>query len=70
MLLGRYIPIISPLAIAGSLAAKNSVPNSEGTLDASGMAFGVILLGVIIVVTALSFFPALSLGPVAEYLSL
>lgn len=70
MLLGRYIPIISPLAIAGSLATKNSVPNSEGTLDASGMAFGVILLGVIIVVTALSFFPALSLGPVAEYLSL
>ncbi len=69
MLLGRYIPIIGPLAIAGSLASKNTVPESEGTLDTSGIAFGVILSGVIIVVAALSFFPALTLGPVAEYLS-
>jgi K+-transporting ATPase ATPase A chain len=70
MLLSRFIPILGPLAIAGSLASKNIVPSSEGTLDSSSVAFGVILLGVIIVVTALSFFPALSLGPIAEYLSL
>lgn len=70
MLLGRYIPIIGPLAIAGSLASKNTVPESEGTLDTSGLAFGVILSGVIIVIAALSFFPALTLGPIAEYLSL
>jgi K+-transporting ATPase ATPase A chain len=70
MLFGRFIPIIGPLAIAGSLASKNTVPSSEGTLDTSDMAFGVILLGVILIVTALSFFPVLSLGPVAEYLSL
>ncbi|MFH0735198.1 MAG: potassium-transporting ATPase subunit KdpA [bacterium] len=70
MLMGRYIPIIGPMAIAGSLAAKKTVPFSEGTLRADSVAFGVVLLGVLIVVAALSFFPALSLGPLAEYFSL
>ncbi len=70
MLLGRYIPIIGPIAIIGSLAAKKTIPFSEGTLKAESIAFGVVLLGVIIVVAALSFFPALSLGPIAEYFSL
>jgi len=70
MLIGRYLPIIGPIAIAGSLASKKTVPESEGTLKADTIAFGVILLGVIIVVAALSFFPALTLGPIAEYFSL
>ena len=69
MLLGRYIPIIGPMAIIGSLAAKKTIPFSEGTLKAESIAFGVVLFGVIIVVAALSFFPALSLGPIAEYFS-
>ncbi|MDP3148455.1 MAG: potassium-transporting ATPase subunit KdpA [Ignavibacteria bacterium] len=67
MLLGRYIPIIGPIAIAGSLASKKTVPFSEGTLKVDSIAFGVVLLGVIVVVAALSFFPALSLGPLAEF---
>ena len=70
MLLARFIPIIGPIAIAGSLASKKTVPFSEGTLKVDSIAFGVILLGVIIVVAALSFFPALSLGPLAEYFSI
>jgi K+-transporting ATPase ATPase A chain len=70
MLLARFIPIIGPVAIAGSLASKKTVPFSEGTLKVDSIAFGVILLGVIIVVAALSFFPALSLGPLAEYFSI
>ena len=69
MLLGRYIPIIGPVAIAGSLAAKKTVPESEGTLKVDTIAFGVVLLGVLIVVAALSFFPALTLGPIAEFFS-
>lgn len=70
MLLGRYIPIIGPIAIAGSLASKKTVPFSEGTLKVDSIAFGVVLLGVIVVVAALSFFPALSLGPLAEYFTM
>lgn len=70
MLLGRYIPIIGPMAIIGSLSAKKTIPYSEGTLKVDSIAFGVVLIGVIIVVAALSFFPALSLGPIAEYFTL
>jgi len=70
MLLGRFIPIIGPLAIAGSLASKKTVPFSEGTLKVDNIAFGVVLLGVIVVVAALSFFPALALGPLAEYFTM
>ena len=70
MLLGRYLPIIGPIAIAGSLASKKTVPESEGTLKVDTIAFGIVLLGVIIVVAALSFFPALTLGPIAEYFSM
>jgi K+-transporting ATPase ATPase A chain len=69
MLLGRYLPIIGPIAIAGSLAAKKTVPESEGTLKVDTVAFGIVLLGVLLVVAALSFFPALTLGPIAEFLS-
>lgn len=70
MLFGRYIPIIGPIAIAGSLASKKTVPFSEGTLKVDSIAFGVVLLGVIVIVAALSFFPALSLGPLAEYFTM
>jgi potassium-transporting ATPase potassium-binding subunit len=70
MLIGRYLPIIGPIAIAGSLASKKIVPESEGTLKADTLAFGVVLLGVVIIIAALSFFPALTLGPIAEYFSL
>lgn len=67
MLLGRYLPIIGPLAIVGSLAGKKAVPESEGSLKVESLAFGTVLLSVIIIVAALSFFPALSLGPLAEH---
>lgn len=70
MLLGRFLPIVGPIAIAGSLAAKKTIPESEGTLKVDTIAFGVVLLGVIVVVAALSFFPTLTIGPIAEYFSL
>lgn len=67
MLFGRFIPIIGPLAIAGSLAAKKYVPESTGTLRIESPAFIAVLLSVIVIIAALSFFPALALGPLAEY---
>jgi K+-transporting ATPase ATPase A chain len=70
MLISRFLPIIGPIAIAGSLAAKKTVPESEGTLKTDTIAFAVILLGTVLVVAALSFFPALTLGPIAEYFTL
>jgi potassium-transporting ATPase potassium-binding subunit len=70
MLLGRYLPIIGPVAIAGSLASKKTIPESEGTLKVDTAAFGIVLLGVIIVVAALSFFPALTLGPISEFFAM
>jgi len=70
MLLGRYLPIIGPIAIAGSLASKKSVPFSSGSLKVDTLAFGVVLLGVLVVIAALSFFPALTLGPIAEFFSM
>ena len=70
MLFGRFIPIIGPLAIAGSLAAKKYVPESAGTLRIESPAFIAVLLSVIIIIAALSFFPALALGPIAEFLSM
>jgi K+-transporting ATPase ATPase A chain len=70
MLLGRFIPIIGPLAIAGSLASKKYIPESAGTLRVDSLAFMAVLLAVIIIVAALAFFPALTLGPIAEHLSM
>lgn len=69
MLLGRFLPIIGPLAIAGSLASKKAVPQTAGSLQMESPAFAAVLLAVILVVAALSFFPALALGPLAEFLS-
>lgn len=70
MLLGRFIPIIGPLAIAGSLASKRYIPESAGTLRVDSIAFIAVLLAVIIIIAALAFFPALTLGPIAEHLSM
>jgi K+-transporting ATPase ATPase A chain len=58
------------LAIAGSLASKKYIPESAGTLKVESPAFIAVLLSVIIIIAALSFFPALALGPIAEYFSM
>ena len=70
MLLARFLPIIGPLAIAGSLAGKKFIPESNGTLKTDTATFGLIVFAVIFIVAALSFFPALALGPIAEYFSI
>jgi K+-transporting ATPase ATPase A chain len=70
MILGRFIPIIGPVAIAGILAKKKYIPESAGTLKTDTLTFGVMIFAVISIVTALSFFPALVLGPIAEYFSI
>ncbi|RNL94526.1 potassium-transporting ATPase subunit KdpA [Sinomicrobium pectinilyticum] len=69
MLLARFLPIIGPLAIAGSLAAKKQVPQTVGSLQPETPAFASVLLAVILIISALAFFPALALGPIAEYFS-
>ena len=68
MLLGRFFVIIPILAIAGNLAAKKHVPESVGTFPVTGPLFSVLLICVILIVGALTFFPALSLGPILEHL--
>ncbi len=68
MLLGRFFMIIPILAIAGSLGAKKHVPESLGTFPVTGPLFTVLLVSVILIVGALTFFPALSLGPILEHL--
>jgi K+-transporting ATPase ATPase A chain len=70
MLLSRFIPIIGPIAIAGLLAKKKFIPESAGTLRTDSWTFGMMTFAVIIILTALSFFPALALGPIAEYFSM
>jgi K+-transporting ATPase ATPase A chain len=68
MMLGRFFMKIPILAIAGSLAAKKHVPESAGTFPMTGPLFTVLLVSVILIVGALTFFPALSLGPILEHL--
>ncbi|TKT83821.1 potassium-transporting ATPase subunit KdpA, partial [Dyadobacter frigoris] len=70
LILSRYIPIIGPIAIAGLLANKKFIPESAGTLKTDSSTFGIMVLAVIVIITALSFFPALTLGPIAEYFTL
>jgi K+-transporting ATPase ATPase A chain len=70
LLLGRFLPIIGPLAIAGLLAQKKYIPEGEGTLKTDTSTFGLMTFAVIAIIAALSFFPALALGPIAEYFSL
>jgi potassium-transporting ATPase potassium-binding subunit len=68
MLAGRFLMIIPTLAIAGSLAGKKYVPPSLGTFPVTTPLFTILLIGVIVIVGALTFFPALSLGPILEHL--
>jgi K+-transporting ATPase ATPase A chain len=70
MLAGRFLMIVPMLAIAGNLASKKRVPASLGTFPVNTPLFTVLLVGVILIVGALTFFPALSLGPVLEHLLL
>ncbi|MDB4904063.1 MAG: kdpA [Mucilaginibacter sp.] len=67
---GRFFPIIGPVAIAGILANKKFIPESAGTLKTDTATFGIMIFAVIFIVAALSFFPALTLGPIAEHFSI
>ena len=66
ILLGRFVPIVLVLALAGSLAAQDKVPATAGTLPTSRPQFVGLLTGVAVIVTALTYFPVLALGPLAE----
>nr|WP_199076982.1 potassium-transporting ATPase subunit KdpA [Pedobacter sp. ASV19] len=70
LLLGRFLPIIGPVAIAGLLGAKKFIPESAGTLKTDTLTFSLMTFAVILVLNALSYFPALALGPLAEYFTL
>ena len=70
MLVGRFFVIIPAMAIAGSLAAKKTVPASSGTFPTNGGLFVGLLVGVILIIGGLTFFPALALGPVVEHLAM
>lgn len=67
MLIGRFLMIVPIMALAGSLAAKQSVPPSAGTFPVNGATFTVLLIGVVLLVGALNFLPALALGPIVEH---
>lgn len=66
MALGRFVPIVLVLALAGSLAQQDHVPATSGTLPTHRPLFIVLLAGVAVIVTALTYFPVLALGPLAE----
>ena len=68
MLVGRFCAIIPMLAVAGNLARKKIVPPSLGTFPVTTPLFTVLLISVVLIVGALTFFPALSLGPIVEHL--
>ncbi|MGK6352153.1 potassium-transporting ATPase subunit KdpA [Parapedobacter sp. DT-150] len=70
LILGRFLPIIGPVAIAGLLAGKKYIPEGAGTLKTDTSTFGLMVFAVIAIVAALAFFPALALGPIAEYFSM
>lgn len=70
LLLSRFIPIIGPVAIAGLLAAKKHIPETSGTLKTDTSTFGLMVFAVIAIIAALSFFPSLALGPIAEYFTI
>lgn len=70
LILGRFLPIIGPVAIAGLLASKKFIPESAGTLRTDTMTFALMTFAVIALLNALSYFPALALGPIAEYFTL
>ena len=70
MLVGRFWMIVPAMAIAGSLAAKKSIPASAGTFPTTGGLFVGLLVGVIVIIGGLTFFPALALGPIVEHLAI
>ncbi|MES2752156.1 MAG: potassium-transporting ATPase subunit KdpA [Pseudomonadota bacterium] len=70
MLVGRFFMIIPAMALAGSLAAKKSIPPSAGTLPTTGGLFVGLVVGVILIIGGLTFFPALALGPIVEHLAM
>jgi len=70
MLLSRFLPIIGPVAIAGILARKKYIPESAGTLKTDTGTFAIMVFAVIFIIAALSFFPALTLGPIADFFSM
>jgi len=70
MFFGRYLAIVAQLAIAGSLLAKKKVNESIGSLKTDNVTFMIILVFIVYIFAALTFFPALALGPIAEHLSL
>jgi potassium-transporting ATPase potassium-binding subunit len=69
MLCGRYLVMVPVLAIAGSLAAKKRIPVSAGTLPTDSMQFVFLIVGTVLILGALTFFPALALGPLVEHFS-
>jgi K+-transporting ATPase ATPase A chain len=70
MLVGRFWMIVPTMAIAGALAAKKSVPASAGTFPTDGALFVGLVVGVILIIGGLTFFPALALGPIVEHLAM
>ena len=67
MLIGRFLMIVPMLAIAGNLARKKQIPPSLGTFPVNTVLFSVLLVSVVLIVGALTFFPALSLSPILEH---
>jgi K+-transporting ATPase ATPase A chain len=67
MLIGRFLMIVPILALAGNLAGKRLVPASAGTFQTEGLTFVVLLLGTVVLVGALTFLPALAIGPIVEH---
>jgi K+-transporting ATPase ATPase A chain len=67
MLMGRFLMILPLLAVAGSIAGKKTVEPGLGTFPTDGPLFTVLLVGVVVIVGALTFFPALCLGPIVEH---
>ena len=70
MFVGRFFMIVPAMAMAGSLAAKKSIPPSAGTLPTTGGLFVGLVVGVILIIGGLTFFPALALGPIVEHLAM
>ena len=70
MLVGRFAVIVPMLAVAGSLASKKIVPPSNGTFPTTGALWVGLLVGVILIIGGLTFFPALALGPIVEHLAM
>jgi K+-transporting ATPase ATPase A chain len=70
MFIGRFFMVIPAMAIAGSLAGKKSIPASAGTFPTTGGLFIGLVVGVILIIGGLTFFPALALGPIVEHLAM